>query len=556
VVTAGLSDLVDRYVADWAALDPAGASRSGIRDHETRLTDYSPDADEERRALRRRALAALGPHLTTAEPGGRIAARFLAERLEAEEALDDAGETPRCLSIIASPVQTIRAVFDGMPTDGPADQEVLVTRLEAVPASIASLIARLDAGRRAGETSAQRQAEACRQQADTWSGRHGPSFFTELVEGLAAGEAVAERAGRAATAAAAAYGELADWLATTYLPDAVSTDAVGAERYANFARLHLGADIDPVGVYEWGVEETRRLLRAMDDLAGEIVPDGGVAAAVAFLETEGPALEGEDALRGWLQDLMDRTIDEVDGRHFTIPAETRRVEAMIAPPGGAAAMYYTPPSEDLVVPGRTWYPTQGRSRFPLWGEVSICYHEGVPGHHLQLALLRVMGDALTRYQRNEFIPGHGEGWALYAERLMDEFGFLDEPGARLGYLRAQLFRAIRVVVDIGLHLELDPPSDLAGGDERWTAENVVALLGRSWFPPEFLDSEVIRYLGLPAQAISYKVGERAWLEARSRAEQADGAAFDLRAFHDRALRLGPLGLDLLVEEVGRGSNPT
>jgi uncharacterized protein (DUF885 family) len=265
-------------------------------------------------------------------------------------------------------------------------------------------------------------------------------------------------------------------------------------------------------------------------------------------------IHGVDALKSWLQDLIDRTIDELDGTHFDIPAPIRRCEAMIAPPGGAAAMYYTGPSEDLSRPGRTWYPTQGRTAFPLWGEVSICYHEAVPGHHLQVATTRLLRERLNRFQRTiGWNSGYGEGWALYAERLMGELGYLEDPAFELGMLRAQAMRAVRVVVDIGLHLELRIPDDERyHPGETWTPELALPfVIERSAFPPEFMASEIDRYLGLPGQAISYKVGERVWLSSRDAARARGGAAFDLKAFHTAALELGPLGLDQLAEELAR-----
>src|SRR2546423_2288460 len=134
----------------------------------------------------------------------------------------------------------------------------------------------------------------------------------------------------------------------------------------------------------------------------------------------------------------------LDGPHFDIPEPVRTVEAMIAPPGGAAAMYYTPPSEDFRRPGRTWYPTLGRTRFPLWMEVSTAYHEGVPGHHLQLAHVRWLGDRLNPFPRLMGWTGQTEGWALYAERLMDDLGLMDKPDYRLGMLANHAFRAARV----------------------------------------------------------------------------------------------------------------
>src|SRR6202034_1009796 len=119
-------------------------------------------------------------------------------------------------------------------------------------------------------------------------------------------------------------------------------------------------------------------------------------AVVAALEADPElAIDGEEEFLHWLQDLMDRTVVALDGSAFDIPGPLRPVQAMIAPPGGAAAMYYTPPSEDFSRPGRTWYPTLGRTRFPLWMEPSVAYHEGVPGHHLQIATITYLGEQIN-----------------------------------------------------------------------------------------------------------------------------------------------------------------
>jgi uncharacterized protein (DUF885 family) len=293
----------------------------------------------------------------------------------------------------------------------------------------------------------------------------------------------------------------------------------------------------------------------MRQVGERILPGESLGEVIALLESD-PArsIEGEDNLRAWLQDLMDTTIAELDGVHFDIPDPVKRVEAMIAEPGGAAAMYYTGPSEDFSRPGRTWYPTLGKTRFPLWGEVSICYHEGVPGHHLQVAQVRFLADQLNRYQRTlGWVSGHGEGWALYAERLMGELGYLDNPDYELGMLRAQAMRAVRVVVDIGMHLELEIPAhERYHPGERWTPELALPfVIERSMFPEDFMRSEVDRYLGLPGQAISYKVGERVWLESRDDAKRRHGDRFDLKAWHQYGLDLGSMGLDQLKAELAR-----
>jgi uncharacterized protein (DUF885 family) len=253
-----------------------------------------------------------------------------------------------------------------------------------------------------------------------------------------------------------------------------------------------------------------------------------------------------------MQDLQDRTIAELDGKHFDIPGPLKRIEAMIAPPGGALAMYYTGPSEDFSRPGRTWYPTGGKTRFPLWGEISIAYHEGVPGHHLERASVKYRAAELSRFQRMFGVSGYTEGWALYAERLMGELGYLEQPEYYLGMLRAQALRSVRVIVDIGMHLELRiPEREAFHGGEVWTPDlGQEFAFQRSQFPHDFVASEVTRYLGMPGQAISYKVGERAWLSAREAAKRTPGREFDLKTFHARAFELGPMGLDQMRRELG------
>jgi uncharacterized protein (DUF885 family) len=291
----------------------------------------------------------------------------------------------------------------------------------------------------------------------------------------------------------------------------------------------------------------------MGSVAERILPGASVDDVVAYLDSAPDrAIEGVDAFRQWLQDLLDSTIAELNGVHFDIPEPVQRVEAMIAPEGGAAAMYYTGPAEDFSRPGRTWYPTLGKTRFPLWREVSICYHEGVPGHHLQIAQVRYLAGELTRFQRTlAGCSGHAEGWALYAERLMGELGYLDDPASELGMLASQSMRAARVVVDIGLHLELElPKGQPFNPGETWNPDLARDfMIERSKMPADFIASEIDRYLGLPGQAISYKVGEREWLAARDDARRAAGDSFDLKAFHARALDLGPMGLAQLRREL-------
>ncbi len=192
--------------------------------------------------------------------------------------------------------------------------------------------------------------------------------------------------------------------------------------------------------------------------------------------------------------------------------------------------------------------------YSTWREKTTVYHEGVPGHHLQIAQTAYRSDRLNRFQRLLcWVSGHGEGWALYAERLMQDLGYLDEPGDRMGMLDAQAFRAARVMLDIGMHLELEIPAGAGMHEgERWTPDiGLEFLRAHTHMDDALRRDELDRYLGWPGQAPAYKVGERVWLECREDARRRHGASFDLKAFHAAALNLGSMGLDQLRAELAR-----
>jgi len=329
---------------------------------------------------------------------------------------------------------------------------------------------------------------------------------------------------------------------------------VGRERYARWAMLWNGADLDLDEAYAYGWSEYHRIHAEMIAEAGKILPDATPWEVLKHLDGHGQAIEGVDQVRAWLQELMDEAISALDGVHFELADRVKVVESRIAPPGGAAAPYYTGPSEDFSRPGRTWLPTMGKTRFPIFDLVSTWYHEGVPGHHLQIAQWAHVAENLSRYQATVgMVSANAEGWALYAERLMDELGFLTDPERRLGYLDAQMMRANRVIVDIGMHLELEIPADSPfHPGERWTPELAQEFFGaHSSRPADFVESELTRYLTIPGQAIGYKLGERAWLQGRAKARERRGEAFDLKAWHMAALSQGSLGLDDLVDELAQ-----
>ncbi|WP_222268394.1 DUF885 domain-containing protein [Modestobacter marinus] len=555
--------VADAYVDALTELDPLLATALGTRPGDDRLPDTSPAGAQAEADLVRRTLAELDRVLAedpalAEDPVERRCARLLRERLDAGLALHEAGEHLRAVSNLFSPVHAIRQVFSMMPTRTTEDWAVLARRLARVPEAYRGYQESLTAGAGRGLFAAPRQIRTVVGQLDEWLA--GP-YFAGVVAG--GPEELRGELDAAAAAADAAVAEVRDFLRDEYAPKAEGTpDAVGRDRYARFARSWNGADLGTgtrlEEAYAWGWAEHRRILAEQRAEAEKVLPGATPMAAMRWLKQNGEAVEGVEAIRQRLQAMMDQAMDALDGVHFDIAGPVRQVEAMIAPPGSAAAPYYTRPAQDFSRPGRTWLPTLGQERFPLWDLVSTWYHEGVPGHHLQLAQWAYVSGQLSTYQTSVGSVGANvEGWALYAERLMDELGFLEDPGARLGYLDAQQMRAVRVVVDIGMHLELPIPEGVEGSvaghaGEPWTPELARAFFGDHCGRDEaFLDSELVRYLGMPGQAISYKLGERAWLEGREAARQARGAEFDLKAWHMAALSQGSLGLDDLAAELAR-----
>ena len=548
-------EIADAYVEEQATLDPISATLNGIPGYDHKTTDYSPAGIAARAALDRLTLDAL----ESAEPESdaeRIGRDFIRERLRSALAIDDVGEHLRPISILHSPSVALRQVFDLMPKGTEADWSNISDRLHLIPEAITSYRAALDEGLRQGKPAARRQAVESAKQAEVWSGqgRTASSFFHRLVRGYD-GTALKRDLIEGAGEAARAYAQLAFYLRNIYSPKATVEDPVGEERYLLHSRQYNGCDLDPLEAYDWAWEELYRIEAEMAKTADAIMPGATVPEAVDFLAHD-PArqIEGVEAYQRWLQELHDEAIDQLDGTHFDVPAAIRGIEVMIPPPGGALAAYYTPPAEDFSTPGRTWWPAGSMTVFPLWDRVTIAYHEGVPGHHFQIGAARCLGDQLSRYQKTlGFVSGYGEGWALYAERLMGELGYLERPDYYLGMLTAQALRAFRVVVDIGMHLGLRiPASERFHSVEVWSYDLAVEFgMERANQAEEFLRSEVVRYLGMPAQAISYKVGEREWLRARDSAKQRVGRDFDLKSFHTAALNLGPLNLEMLAPEVER-----
>lgn len=549
-----INSLADAYVARLVQISPITAIELGMRCADESLDDLSPDGLAARHELVSETVAALVSARSSGRPDD-VARDVMLERLRLEIDRYESGWAHANLNVIASPVQMVRMVFDLMPTGTPAELRTFARRMRTVPAALTGYAQSLLHAADRGKVAAVRQVDKCAQQCAAFAG--GPDvsgYFSTTVPGFTTDPELAAELTAAAVVAEGAYMRLGRFLTQELRPRAPAKDAVGVERYVLASRDFLGATVDLERTYGWGWQEFLTIEAELRQVAGRIVPGGTPRDAAAALDAD-PAyvVKGIQGLRAWMQDLSDRALAELGRTHFDIPEQIRELECLIAPPGGNLGAYYTAPSDDLSRPGRMWWSiAPGRDEFTRWRETTVVYHEGVPGHHLQLATAVLQRNRLNDFQRLlAGTSGHAEGWALYAERLVRELGYLRDDGDLLGMLDSQLFRAARVVLDIGMHLELPIPFGTGFHEgETWTPElGLEFLLTRTLNEPANSRDEIDRYLGWPGQAPSYKVGERIWIECRKAARERSGASFDEKAFHSQALSLGGMGLDQLRTEL-------
>ena len=538
--------IAERWVTTLAQLDPDIAVYAGVPGPVETFADYSPDGVDAARSAARAVLTELNA-ATAVDDVDRVTIADLSSELRLHLELDEARWYERDLNVIASPAQSIREIFDLLPTSTEEHWATIATKLGNVSAALEGYTATLRAGISHGNTPARRQVAEVLVQARR--NATSESFFHDFVANAAPESGELSAAHRAelragAERAAAAYGQFADFLEHELAPAASEHDAVGRELYALHSRRFLGAEIDLDETYEWGIEELARMVDEQTAVAGRILPGASVEEAIAHLEQDASRkLHGREALQAWMQQLSDTAVDELSRTHFDIPEPVKQLECMIAPtPGGA--IYYTGPTDDFSRPGRMWWSIpEGVDEFDTWRETTTVYHEGVPGHHLQI------GQAVyNRAQLNSWrrllagTSGHAEGWALYAERLMEELGYLDDPADKLGMLDGQRMRAARVVLDIGVHLGKIHPTTGA----VWTSDDAFTFMRQNVNMNDgFVTFEVNRYLGWPGQAPSYKVGQRLWEQIRDASKAQQGASFSNKTFHKQALDLGGVGLDTL-----------
>ncbi len=541
-----IDELADGWVDTLCELEPTLATYIGRAEFNDRYGDLSPEGVARFADAVRSTSAALDA-LEPVDAVDEVTKADLGSELRLAQELYDAQWHLRDINVIASAAQDLRQVYDLMPTATTDDWGVIARRLAAVPGALRGYTATLREGIARGVVPARRQVTEVATQIARYSADEG--FFAEFAAEAAPADgqlpaSLARDLADASAAARVAYDELRSFLVNDLAPAASESDAVGRELYALHSRRFLGATIDLDETYEWGRAELERMIAEQTAIANEILPGSTVEEAVAHLEADSSRkLIGTDALQKWMQETSDRAVRELGETHFDIPEEIRTLECMIAPTqeGG---IYYTGPTDDFSRPGRMWWSVpEGVESFDTWRELTTVYHEGVPGHHLQIGQAVYNRAELNSWRRLlAGTSGHAEGWALYAERLMEQLGYLDDPADRLGMLDGQRMRAARVVLDIGVHLG----KERLDGQGVWDHDYALDFMGRNVnMPAEFVQFEVNRYLGWPGQAPSYKVGQRIWEQVRDAYQDARGESFSIKEFHKRALDMGGVGLDTL-----------
>ncbi|MGI9245195.1 MAG: DUF885 domain-containing protein [Steroidobacteraceae bacterium] len=334
---------------------------------------------------------------------------------------------------------------------------------------------------------------------------------------------------------------LLEFFRQEYLPAARSGTGIGSvpqgrEYYAYLARRHTSTDMTPQQIHELGLAEVKRIRARMD---ATIVATGFRGSFQEFLAAarKDPRFYVSGAEYGEKASEVAKRADFLLPQYFgMLPRLTYGVMPM---PAGleSSANGYLPGSPEQGVAGMVVYKPWMAEKMPTFGIAAWVLHEGVPGHHLQIALSQETPD-LPEFRRADDVTAYVEGWALYSERLGEEMGIYRDPYEQFGRLSLEIWRACRLVIDTGMHVL------------GWTRDQGIACLQEnSALAPTEIEFEVDRYIAWPGQAVAYKVGELKIVELRERAAQALGAQFDLRAFHDLILGSGPMPLDVLERRI-------
>jgi len=550
---ARLAAILDLAWREAMFENPEAATVVGHPGQNSRWTDLSPGAIDRRRTRLREVRAALAiVDRSDLHPADRLNYDLMLH--EVEDGIEGGSFPQELLAVtqLGGPQQQVAQILALAPAATIADYDDLLARLRGVGRVIDQTIALLERGLERGVTPPRVTlrdvpAQALHQAVeDAWK---SPVLvpFTRIPAAVSGPEKERLRA-EAARAyrdnVAPAFRRLHDFLAGTYVPKSRETIACkalpdGEAWYAWQVRHHTTTALDPKTIHDLGLAEVRRLRAAMEGIIREVGFKGSFAEFVDHLRTDPRFFFGEpDALVKEYRDIVKRADPELVrlfGRLPRLPYGVVPVPDYAAPSQTTA--YYEPGSPEAGRPGYYFVNTWNLAARPKWEMEALSLHEAVPGHHLQIALAQEM-EGLPEFRRHGGTTAFVEGWALYAESLGYEMGMYRDPYSRFGQLTYEMWRAIRLVVDTGIH---------ALGWSR--AEAIDYFRANSAKTEHDIVVEVDRYIVNPGQALAYKIGELRIRELRTALSAALGPRFDLRAFHDALLENGALPLAVLDERM-------
>jgi uncharacterized protein (DUF885 family) len=544
------------FTADWDYTMrefPEWATWTGYPGQNHRWSDRSPEAWERRRReldIPARVLATID----RAALGPEDQVSFDLFRHGVDEALAGRRFRPELMPVtqMGGPQQEAAQLLALSPGASVRDFEDKLARLRALPAVVEQTIALMRAGLEAGLTPPRVTLRDVPQQirnqiVDDPAQSPLLAAFARFPEAVP--EADRERLRRAAAeayrdAVAPAFRALHAFFVDEYLPRTRETIALGAlpdgeAWYAWSVRHYTTTDLAAPEIHELGRREVERIRREMDAVIAGTGFAGGFAEFVAFLRTDPRFFfeKPEDLLSAY-RDIAKRADPELVnlfGRLPRLPYGVLPVPAYAEKSQTTA--YYEPGSPSTGRAGYFFANTYDLRARPKWEMEALTLHEAVPGHHLQIALAQELA-SLPEFRKHALFTAYVEGWGLYAESLGGEMGFYKDPYARFGQLTYEVWRAIRLVVDTGMH---------ALG---WTREQAIDYFESNAGKAEHdVVVEVDRYIVWPGQALAYKLGELKIKDLRARAAHRLGGRFDLRAFHDTVLENGALPLGILEERV-------
>ncbi|MBS0662022.1 MAG: DUF885 domain-containing protein [Verrucomicrobia bacterium] len=544
------------FKVDWEyhlADSPEEATQDGVTAYDTRWTDLSPAAVAERRRQVARALPVLATiDRSKLEPADRTSYDLF--KRQGEEAAEEAKFPTELLAVnqLAGVQQEAAAILRLMPRATAADLENQVARLQALAPHIDQVIGLLQEGLRRGITPPQVTLREV--PAQVLAQIPDDPFQSPLLEAFAepAPTVGGEDSLRLRAAAAKAYVErvrpaflrLHAFLVDHYLPGARTTIAAtalpdGAAWYAHDVRVRTTTDLTADQIHALGLAEVKRIRAEMEAVKSQTGFKGTMAEFFTFLRTD-PRFyytNADDLIRGY-RDIA-KHVDPGLMRLFgTLPRTTYGVIPVPAyAEKSQTTAYYMPGAPDAGRPGYFYANTYALNTRPKWEMEALTLHEAVPGHHLQISLAQEMGD-LPEFRRFGGYTAFVEGWGLYAESLGDELGLYTDPYMKFGQLTYEMWRAVRLVVDTGMHAK------------GWTRDQAIAFFKENAGKSEHdIEVEVDRYIVWPGQALAYKLGELKLKELRAYATKELGAKFDVRRFHDRVLRNGAVPLGYLDEDI-------